>query len=155
MDPALPPTHAAADTAAAILEVMPALMGSLRHEMAHEKRKKLTMVQFRTLSILDREKTLSLSRLAKHMEMGLPATSKVVDGLVQSALIEREVDSEDRRKISLRISKHGSEELQATRRLAREHLARILAPLTPEEHKEVSQTMNTLRTLVHERLERR
>ncbi len=154
MDPAIPPSSAAIESAAAILEVLPALMGSLRHQMAHEKRKRLTMVQFRTLSILDREKSLSLSKLAKQMEMGLPATSKVVDGLVQSALVEREVDPDDRRKVSLRISKHGAEELQATRQLAREHLARILAPLSPKEHREVSQTMNTLRALVRERIER-
>lgn len=141
----------AMESAVAILEVLPALMGSLRHEMAHEKRKKLTIVQFRTLTILNNGGMLSLSTLAQRMEMGLPATSKVVEGLVQAALIHRQVDASDRRKISLQISDTGVSELNTARLLAREHLAKILAPLSPQEHKDVSHTMNTLRTLVRHR----
>lgn len=141
----------AASCAEEILDVIPAVMGSLRHELRRDRTSSITFVQFRVLSFLNRQERSSLSGVAEHLELGLPATSKILDGLVGSAFVRRMTDPADRRRILLQLTATGLRELQATRSHSRRHLAAMLSPLTAEEQGDITHAMHILRSLFAER----
>jgi DNA-binding MarR family transcriptional regulator len=130
-----------------ILEIIPVIMGSLRCQMRRDPANALTIVQFRVLAFLDRHKTASLSQIADHLGLGLPTTSKIVDGLVNTHLVERNGDPSDRRRVSLELNAAGRKALGATRSTAQKHLARMLAGLTAPERARVVEAMQSLRSL--------
>lgn len=139
--------NSALQCAVAILDLMPVVMGSLRCRMRRDSTNSLTMVQFRVLAFLERHQAASLSKIAEFLELGLPTTSKTVDGLVNSRLIERHVDPEDRRRVLLEASAAGKKEVRATREIAEACLAKMLEPLPDADRGSVRNAMELLRPL--------
>src|ERR1035437_4242293 len=67
----------------------------------------LTKGQLRTLFALQRCGTASLSQLAESLGVQAPAASAVVERLVQLGVVDRSVDSTDRRRLVLSVSADG------------------------------------------------
>ena len=148
MKPRAPLTQdSALECAVAFLDVIPVIMGSLHCELRRDPATVLTHGQLRTLVFLDRFTAASLSQIADFLGLGLPATSKIVEGLVAGGTISRRVDPEDRRRVVLELSPLGSKELHAARGLCEKHLAKMLAPLAPSERERVVEAMHALRAL--------
>lgn len=122
-------------------------MGSLHCEMRRESASTLTMAQFRLLTFLNHYGTASVSRAAKFMHLGLPATSKIIDGLAASKAISRRGDPLDRRRVLLEITPHGRSELLATRAISHQHLAKLLAPLSEENRAKLLDALRALRPI--------
>jgi len=139
--------ESALQCAVAILDVMPVVMGSLRCKMRRDSENSLTLVQFRILAFLERHKAASLSQIADFLELGLPTTSKTVDGLVNSKLIERHMDPDDRRRVLLENSAMGKKKVRATRDIAEACLAKMLEPLSVTDQTCVKKAMQLLRPL--------
>ena len=137
----------ALECAVEFLEVLPLVMGSLQCELRRDPATKLTMVQFRTLAFLQRHGTASVSRIADFLGLGLPATSKVIDGLVASGAMTRHGDPSDRRRVLLEISSTGRNELLATRAITHNHLANMLSPLSPPDRARLLEAMHSLRPI--------
>ncbi len=145
--PPTPPPAAALECAREVLGTMPVMMASLRCEMRRDEEVPLTMMQFHTLTFLERHGRASLSQLAGHLGLGLPAASKIVDGLVHLGRVERQADPQDRRRLSLGLSAPGQHALEETRRRAEGHLARFLTPLAPADRQRLVAAMRSLRDL--------
>jgi DNA-binding MarR family transcriptional regulator len=137
----------ALECAVEFLEVLPLIMGSLHGEMRRETASKLTMAQFRVLTILNHQGTTSVTKIARLMHLGLPATSKIIDGLVSSKSVIRRGDPADRRRVLLEISPHGRSELLATRAITHQHLAKLLAPLSVENRTKLLEALRALRPI--------
>lgn len=137
----------ALECAVEFLEVLPLIMGSLQCEMRHDPATTLTMGQFRTLVFLSRDGTSSVSQLADFLGLGLPATSKIADGMVASGMVNRRGDPSDRRRVLLEISSAGRNELLATRAIAHNHLANMLTPLSESDRTRLLETIRSLRPL--------
>lgn len=137
----------ALECAVEFLEVLPLIMGSLHCELRRDSATTLTMAQFRTLSFLNEHGTASVSEIADFMELGLPATSKIIDGLVTSKAINRRGDPADRRRVLLEISSLGRSELLATRAISHNHLANLLAPLSEENRAKLLEALRALRPI--------
>jgi len=120
----------ALECAVEFLEVLPLIMGSLQCELRHDPATTLTMVQFRALAFLSKHGVASVSQIADFLELGLPATSKILDGLVTTGSVSRRGDPADRRRVLLEISSSGRNELLATRAITHNHLANLLSPLS-------------------------
>ncbi|MBE0698080.1 MAG: MarR family transcriptional regulator [Anaerolineaceae bacterium] len=138
--------HCAAleDTAARILEVVPQIMQAIRVEIRRSRASDLSVVQQRVLGFLRRRPGCSLSELAEHIGLTLSSASTLVDGLVDQGLLLRVESAEDRRRVELRLSEAGSQQLEAALKSAREGLVRQLAGLTEEQCRLIQQALDIL-----------
>jgi DNA-binding MarR family transcriptional regulator len=69
----------------------------------------LTLPQLRTLFIVAHNKTSSVMQIARHLGIGEPTASHLVDKLVQAGLVDRSEDPMDRRRAMVRLSPAGEE----------------------------------------------
>jgi len=135
----------ALDGATEILETIPTLMRFIRSQMRQHRGLDLSVPQFRTLVFLHRNPGVSLSALAEFLALSLPATSRLVDGLVRKTLITRQIPSGNRRVVALSISASGQSAVSSARRATVERLAEVVAGLDNEERAAVQCALRALR----------
>jgi DNA-binding MarR family transcriptional regulator len=93
----------------------------------------LTFAQARALILLAAKKALTVSQLAKLLNVGNPTASLLVQKLVERGLVTRTEDDTDRRQTFVRLSDQGAE-IGAGRRSEREkQWQRWLGRLSDEE----------------------
>ena len=80
---------------------------------------------WRVLEALADERGRSMSELAEQIGMQMPATCKVVDRMVEAALIQRSADPADQRRVILHISDFGIQKFGALGAEMREHRSRL------------------------------
>ena len=80
---------------------------------------------WRVLEALADERGRSMSELAEQIGMQMPATSKVVDRMVEAALIQRSADPADQRRVILHISDFGIQKFGGLGAEMREHRSRL------------------------------
>src|SRR5207237_10500779 len=84
--------------AAALLEVVPAVMRSIRLKMRESTSDELSVVQFRSLALADYQpRGASVSQIADHIGLTMPSASKLVEGLARRGYLHRRRDARDRR----------------------------------------------------------
>jgi DNA-binding MarR family transcriptional regulator len=135
------------DTAAVIIDTVPALMSFIRAEMRRRRMPGLSIPQFRTLVFLYRHQDASLTHLAEHLGLKLPSTSKIVDALVERNLVIRKISRKDRRRIKLRLSSSGQSQMLRARRSTLEQLSKTMVRLSPEQQTRIAEALQDLRTL--------
>jgi DNA-binding MarR family transcriptional regulator len=69
----------------------------------------LTLPQLRTVFIVAHNKTSSVIQIAKHLGIGEPTASHLIDKLVQASLVDRREDPVDRRRAIISLSPAGEE----------------------------------------------
>lgn len=131
--------------AALLLETAPLVMRAIRAQLRNHLDADLSVPQFRTLRYLRREPNATLSALAEHIGVTLPAASRMVDGLVARGYIERRLSAADRRSIDLSLSEKGEAMLDASQRQALLALSEQLGSLSEDERHELAHALETLR----------
>jgi DNA-binding MarR family transcriptional regulator len=116
-----------------ILEVVPRAMRLLREEMRSGIGPGLSVPQFRLLAFLDRNPGASLSAVATFIGIAGPTASTMVDRLVRRALLRREADPRERRRVMLALTRAGAVLLERARSRARASMAARLGALTAAE----------------------
>ncbi len=84
----------------------------------------LSLSQYRVLALLGEGSTAS-SVLARRLAVSPPSVTSVVDGLVGRGLVERQADPEDRRRLTLLLTRDGAKLLAAADAAAEAHLDEI------------------------------
>jgi len=135
------------DVAALTLETAPLITRTIRTQMRAGRGDDLSTPQFRALGYVGRHPGASLSRVAEHLGLSTPATSRLIDALVTRGEVERAPDPEDRRYITLRLSAQGEARYLQTRQRALAHLGALLEGLTPAERDVVARALPILRAL--------
>ena len=130
-----------------LLDTTPQIMRFIRAEMRSHRGHDLSVPQFRTLTFINRNPEVSLSNLANHLGLTLPSTSKLVDGLVNQKLITRRESKEDRRRLTLVLTKSGEDILRVARGATQDYLKNILGELSADELSAVIHAMNLLHPL--------
>lgn len=130
-----------------LMETVPPILQFLRQEMRRERGANLTVPQFRALRFLQRHPTACLSDLAEHLGLTPPSTSKLVDGLVKQALVARQSQAADRRRLSLRLTPAGEAIITAARAGAQARLAQALGGLAAKDLRLIRQALSRLRPL--------
>lgn len=95
----------------------------------------VTMPQARCLLLVGLHPALTISALAAHLRVGLPAASGLVDRLVEHGYVERNVDPTDRRHQLVTLSGPGRQLVGRLRELSSDRLGDLLAGLTEDELK--------------------
>src|ERR1035437_2734020 len=94
--------------AVAILETVPRSMRSIREQMRSGRTDGLSVAQFRLLLFVRRNPGTSLSGLADHLGISLPAASQVVERLVRTGMVSRAQHPQERRRVELRLTEAGA-----------------------------------------------
>jgi len=136
--------HPARQCARDILETVPLVMRFIRNQVRQRCTAGLSLPQFRTLVFLNRTKNSSLSAVADHLGLSLPAMSRLINGLVNGRLVERQTVSTNRRQIALTLTTLGQATLEKVRDEIRLRLADSLKNLPAPEQKAVQRAMQVL-----------
>lgn len=135
------------DTANLVMEVVPLVMRSIRHELRRSRNFELSVPQFRILAFVQRVRSASLSDIADNLGLALPSMSKMVDGLVRRALLVRSEDQHDRRRIAIRLSEEGQAVWEKAHERARCAISERLSRLDEEAHVGIARALKALEEL--------
>lgn len=131
--------------ARAMLDGMPQVMWFIRRQMRRHRTHGMSVPQFRTLVLLDRYPSASLSSVAEHLGSTLPTASRLVAGLVTKGLVARGERPGDRRQASLVLTGRGRTALNAARRATQDSMAREVAALSADDRLTIIRAMGLLR----------
>jgi DNA-binding MarR family transcriptional regulator len=95
-------------------EALAARFTAVVHQwVAEGPRERTQRAQRKLLSSIASREPATLNDVAKAIGRGAPAVSRSVDALVRSGLVERTQDPENRRRLALRLTRQGRDELEA------------------------------------------
>ncbi len=130
-----------------LLAAGPLIMRFLREQMRQRRHAGLTVPQFRALIFAHTLPAATLSDMAEHLGLSLPAASRLVAGLVRRGLLTRRARPENRRCVALRLTTRGETAYAAAYDGTREALARQLARLSARELGDVNRAAALLHTI--------
>ena len=118
-----------------VMEAVPAVMRRIRLAMRADVAGQpgTTVPQLRGLLFVRRHPGCSLSEMAEHLGMTLPACSALAERLVRAGLLERTTDPQERRRVQLRLTSDGMERVAHADLRARAWLVEGLAGLAPQD----------------------
>jgi DNA-binding MarR family transcriptional regulator len=93
--------------------------------------------QVKMLFLLEDGGEHSLSEIAGHLGLSLPAASRAVDGLIQRDFVTRRESASDRRSRLIALSDHGREVVERLTRARRQTLDAFVAEITPQERNDL------------------
>ena len=137
----------AEECATQLLEVVPAIMRSIRAEMRSHRGVELSVPQFRTLAFLTAHSGSSLSDLAETIGLTLPSASKLVEGLVIRELVVRDPCIDDRRRVKLSLTQSGWATWHSTYEATQSFLAQLLLTLSDIDRVKISESLHLMRPL--------
>ena len=130
-----------------LMETAPKIVQTIRVEMRRGRKPDLSIPQFRALRYVQRHPDISLSDLAEYLGLTLPSVSKLVDGLVQQALILRQESTVDRRRLTLILTSEGESIVDKARADAQANLADSMKSLKQDELQTIHQALELLHSL--------
>ena len=101
--------------------------------------------QFRTLAFIHSHPGTSLSAVSDWLGLSLPATSRLVGGLMRKGFVCRRIPPGNRRVVALSISARGDRTVSAARRATVMRLAAVVAPLGDDEREAIRSALAALR----------
>ena len=110
----------------------------------YQQRFGLSIPQWRVMAALGRFPGLSANEVAEKTAMDKVTVSRAVAGMLADGVVEREPDSTDRRRASLRLSASGLAIYAELVPVARAYERRLLEILTDEERQALDHLMTKL-----------
>lgn len=105
MTDVLPPDGAATPTSSEVLRAARVLGAVIERQVSGED---LTLDDWLVLAALADSPGLTMAELRTQTQAAAPTLTRVVDRLAGRALVFREVDADDRRKVRVNLSKRGA-----------------------------------------------
>jgi DNA-binding MarR family transcriptional regulator len=130
---ALPTSPSVQKHAAMVMEVVPAVMDSIRQAMRIGAGAHLSVPQFRCLNFIARKPDCSIGEVAAFLGVTMPTASAMTDRLVQSGLVLPQTASDDRRRTQLQPTHAGLAQLAHIQTDAQADLERALTACTGKE----------------------
>jgi DNA-binding MarR family transcriptional regulator len=128
-----------------VLDAVPIVMRFIRAEMRSKRARGVSVPQFRSMAFLRINEGASLSQVAEHVGLSMPAMSRLVDGLVKRGLLARGSSESDRRKVTLRLTARGQDMIRAARKWTERRLAVVLESLPKGQRSEIAAAMAVLK----------
>lgn len=127
------------------MEVAPLVMREIRARMRQNRGEGLSVPQFRALGYVRRHPACSLTEVADYLGLSVPATSRLIEGLVAGGYVRREASTSDRRFVTLRLSEEGERIQARARASALASLAARLEALDSAQRAGIAQALEPLR----------
>ena len=128
-----------------ILDAVPLVMRFIRSHVRQHPVAGMALPQFRALSFLSRSADASVSEVAGHLGVALPAMSRLVNDLVQRGWVHRQPVAGNRRQMALRLTRPGRIQLETMRAGIRRQLAERLTSLPVADRRNIRGGMQILR----------
>ena len=138
--------------AGALLDALPAVMWFVRRNMRRHSTAGLSVPQYRTLSVLAQLPSAALCEVAENLGGTLPTISRVISGLVRKGYVERCTCSNDRRRVTLVITKKGREIFQIARKDTQRTVSEVLQKLDVTDRRKLLEIMTLLGNLFENHL---
>jgi len=134
----------------ALETTIPRYLRSLRQAVEQaEGEDRLTMQQLRCLQELAREGGAALTTgLARRLQVAVPTMTRMLDGLAERGLIERQPDPTSRRQIRIVLTDEGSALLLRYEAIIAARLLRLLGQLNPEQQTRLHLAIADLSTML-------
>lgn len=116
----------------------------------HAESSQLTILQMRTLGLLENRKHVQMRELAAYFHMEMPSATVLVNALFKRGLVVREADSHDRRIVRIVITEKGSELLQTATECYRKKSHAFLGYLSTQDKKDLTRILETIVTKMKE-----
>jgi len=134
-----------------VLDAVPVVMRFIRAEMRSRRARGVSVPQFRSMAFLRTNEGASLSQVAEHVGLSMPAMSRLVDGLVKRGLLARDSSESDRRKVTLRLTARGQDMIKAARKWTQHRLAGVLENLSKGRRADITEAMKVLKSAFTQR----
>ncbi|HET7321839.1 MAG TPA: MarR family winged helix-turn-helix transcriptional regulator [Longimicrobiaceae bacterium] len=131
--------------AAAVMDVGLRVSRVVRREAWRSRSASLTDAQYRTLAMVNAYPDSAPSEVAEYLMLSRPAMTRVLDELVRMRLVSRRTDTQDRRRLTLRVTARGQRRLDEQFAVARDAVASRLGELTAAECEQVTRALELLR----------
>lgn len=122
-----------AECAALMLDTFPQVMRSIAHDVREFSGGPATIPQYRVLGYLYHHGLASMGHMAERQGVTLPTMTKIVAGLVERGLVEREADSQDRRIVRLHLTDEGRALFTDIHARMQARLAALVAAMTTDD----------------------
>ncbi len=93
------------------------------------------------LRFIQEEGQPTMRQIAEYLKVTPPTVTALIDPFVDDHVLERVADETDRRKVRLRLTKHGEKLLEKNKQQRTEAFARIFLPLSDEECSELARLL--------------
>jgi DNA-binding MarR family transcriptional regulator len=123
------------------MAAVPAVMRFIRSQMRGHRQAELSVPQLRSLIFVHLNEDTSVSAMAEHLGLSLPAASRTVELLVNRGLMRRRSRLDDRRKVSLSLTRRGTVAFRAAFRATQTALAFQFKALSLDELAQLSGAM--------------
>ncbi len=123
-----------------LLKTLPHLMYKMFHDVKNLEIPqtagdvKLNKTQQKTLLVLFSEKRLNMSTSCKILNMEKGSFTSVIDSLIQLQLVERQRDTEDRRKVHISLTEAGRKLVTQRMDVIRKRIEHKLAVLSAKDY---------------------
>jgi len=102
---------------------------------------------YHILRILERSGPFPVSSIGKQLIVAKQNMTTLIDKLMKESLVERRLDSRDRRVINVFITKKGKKFLQESRQRLKKIASQNLSELSEEDTESLYQALKTIRTI--------
>lgn len=130
-----------------ILSTIPMMMRAIGQEIHEHDACEITIPQFRALMTLQNHAGATVSLMAEHLGVSLPAVSRLIDGLVERGFITRATPAHDRRRVQLSLTEDGRAMLGRVHQQAIGFLAGHLTAFLDDDLERISQSMVLLQSV--------
>jgi DNA-binding MarR family transcriptional regulator len=102
----------------------------------------VTMAQCHALLAIGERQEISIVELAGVLDVDTSNLSRTVDGLVKSGLLDRRLNPQDRRYVSLALTGAGKEAFGTIERLSNLYLDRVFEFIPEEKHAQIMESLD-------------
>ena len=117
---------------------------TMRDQSRYVKSLGFSMPQFFMLMRIYHKKQCGISDLSEHMDITTAAVSQTVDKLVQSGLLERTEDPNDRRAKQVTLSQKGRDLIEKSMKERFRWVGEIFNQMNPEERAKMTEALKIL-----------
>ena len=108
----------------------------------------LTIPHAQALLALHEHDTLSVGQLAEHLSIDRTNVSRLTKKMADLGEVERQVDPNDRRAMTLQLTAKGRDVAQHVDQASQQHFNAVLEHIESAQHDAIIETLNTLTTAI-------
>lgn len=125
-----------------VMDMVPHMMRAMKAPM-RDNSDAGNMIQMYTMGALHKG-PCAFKDLVAHRRVSAPTLSKSIEALVKRGWVARVPHPDDKRQILLKLTNAGQQEFKGVQRRTQDHLAKLLAELSPEERAAASDGIEAL-----------
>lgn len=109
----------------------------------------VTLPQFRALVLIDIHETMTLAQLAEALSVVPSTATRMCDRLVSKRLVDRQLDSTNRRQVMLTLRPEGEELIAQSTRQRKREINRLLKAIPPQAQADLAHALGLLVQAAH------